>query len=806
MDKRFSQTPSPTLCLLPPSVWLLLGLTVFLILLWQLPNPSVMATTTIMTLPTHIFCETFSIAVSIMVFAIAYAATEDRPLPIVVLGCAFLMVGLLDFAHLLSFKGMPDFITPASREKGLNFWLAARAIFAFGMLLFALLPWKPFANPRTRSWLVTTGLLGTAIIYWLGLYHQSLWPRTFIEGQGLTVFKVGAEYAIVLVMVGSALCFYRQKKMRASPYDAAGLATAVGITILSELIFSRYSEVTDLFNLVGHLYKILAYIFIYRAIVVASIHEPIQKLHQAIEALATNERSLRENKTTLHQILNTVPQSIFWKDLDSVYLGCNQVFAKAVGFADPNQIKGKTDFDLPWPREEAEAYRADDLEVIQKNLLKRHIIEPLQQADGSRLWIDTSKLPLLDESGKPFGVVGVYEDITERIRAEEQREEMETRLRQSQKMEAIGTLAGGIAHDFNNLLQVIFAYTELALAENDPQERQQELRQVRLGAERARELVQQILTFSRRTEEEKQPLQISSVIKEALKMLRSSIPSTIRIKQEIASPGVVLADPTMIHQVIMNLCTNGYHAMRDTGGVLSVSLTEIEIKPHDDEGDELGPGQYLKLAVSDTGVGISPEIRDKIFEPYFTTKKTGEGTGLGLAVVHGIIKNHRGHIAMQSVPGVGTTFSVYLPLLDKPAAEPQIKNTTENLLGQGEQILFVDDEAQIREFANRLLTNHGYRVKTLANGLQAWEEFKKIPHQYDLVITDLTMPHLTGIDLTRKILEVRSNMPIILCTGQDDQVNREKALTQGACDYLSKPVGNHDFLTAIRRALADRGA
>ena len=426
-----------------------------------------------------------------------------------------------------------------------------------------------------------------------------------------------------------------------------------------------------------------------------------------------------------------------------------------------------------------------------------------KRRDGALFPVEV-RLGVLEMEGRRC-IMGLARDITARIRAEEEQAELEARLLQSQKMEAIGTLAGGIAHDFNNILSVIFGYTELAMMEEDPRERGQDLEQIKLGAERAKELVKQILAFSRRQgEQERQPLQVSLIVKEALKMLRSSIPTTIEIRQEIAAPGTVLADPTQIHQIIMNLCTNAYHAMREKGGILAVVLGEMEIRDIDEGYGELPPGRYLKLEVSDTGSGIRPEILDKIFEPYFTTKKTGEGTGLGLAVVHGIVKSHHGYITVYSEAGRGTTFHVYLPLLEEPAAERPAQEEHAGCSGQGERILFVDDELQIREFALRLFSLYGYRVTTATNGVEALATFANHPEQFDLLITDMTMPYMTGAELAQKILGLRPELPIILCTGQSELVNREKALAMGICEYLNKPVVKHDFLSAIRKALTKK--
>jgi len=388
---------------------------------------------------------------------------------------------------------------------------------------------------------------------------------------------------------------------------------------------------------------------------------------------------------------------------------------------------------------------------------------------------------------------------------EEEKQLLEGKLRQAQKMEAIGTLAGGIAHDFNNILSVIFGYNELAMLENDPVKRKNHLKELQKGAIRARDLVAQILAFSRKAEQQKQPLQISLIVKETLKMLRASIPATIEIKQDIAANGLVLADPTQIHQVIMNLCTNAYQAMRETGGTLAVSLKEVAIGKDDYGYANLVPGRYLKLAVSDTGPGIPPELLEKIFEPYFTTKKAGEGTGLGLAVVHGIVKSHHGHITVYSEFGKGANFHVYLPLTEAAPFEQIPRQAEPGAVGHGESIMLVDDEVQIREVVTRMLTGSGYRVTAFADGPAALAEFRKNPDGFDLLITDMTMPQMTGADLAREIMAASPGTPVILCTGQSELINREQALAMGINDYLSKPVPRDVLLAAVGKALAGPG-
>lgn len=513
------------------------------------------------------------------------------------------------------------------------------------------------------------------------------------------------------------------------------------------------------------------------------------------------EEVLRENRAMLRNILDTVPQAIFWKDRQSVYLGCNQVFAKSVGLENPDQIAGKTDFDLPWPRAEAEAYRADDREVVHAKKSKRHVLEPLQQADGSRLWVDTSKVPLLDEKGNVYAILGVYTDITERIRAEEEKSALESRLRQSQKMEAIGVLAGGIAHDFNNILAVILGYTEMAKEDAQPGSRfARDLDNVLTSTHRAKELVKQILSFSRQSSLDRMPVKIQPLIKESLKMLRASIPTTITIKEDIPQQnGTILADPTQVHQVVMNLCTNAFHAMENTGGVLSVGVRQTVVDSFSLlDGRQISPGEYVELTVSDTGIGIGQDIIDKIFDPYFTTKGVGKGTGMGLSISYGIVKSYGGTITVESTVGQGSTFHVYFPLTQEEEKEPE---ELQEIPRGKERILFVDDEELLVELGRDMLEHLGYIVTGRGSSIEALETFMSDPSRFDLVITDQTMPGLTGIDLAGKILQVRPDLPIILCTGYSSQVSEEAAKAVGIKEFALKPLAISSLAQLVRKLL-----
>jgi len=377
----------------------------------------------------------------------------------------------------------------------------------------------------------------------------------------------------------------------------------------------------------------------------------------------------------------------------------------------------------------------------------------------------------------------------------------ETRMRQAQKMEAIGTLAGGIAHDFNNILSAILGYAELALDDaNRGRATPDYIRQILRAGHRARDLVHQILTFSRQTETAAKPVQVQPIIKEALKLLRASLPSTIDIQVNTRSQALVLADPIQIHQVIMNLCTNAGHAMRSGGGVLNVLLEEQEIAPgfaHQCAG--MPPGSYLKLQVSDTGHGIDPGIIERIFDPYFTTKKMEEGSGMGLAVVQGIVRGCGGAVTVESKAGEGATFTVFLPIMQHGGSEG---SGSQKMVPLGcERILFVDDEAPLAELAQEMLSRLGYHVTIRTSSIQALSWFERHPHDFDLVITDLTMPHITGDILSEKVKAIRPEIPIMICTGYSQTIAEDAMNRLGISAVIMKPLIRNNLAAAIRQVL-----
>ncbi len=410
------------------------------------------------------------------------------------------------------------------------------------------------------------------------------------------------------------------------------------------------------------------------------------------------------------------------------------------------------------------------------------------------------------------GLLSHVEERTEELRRAydnlkketEERQEVESRLRRAQKMEALGTLAGGIAHDFNNILAAIIGFSEMAIdrmPEKSPARRSME--RVFTAALRGRDLVRQLLTFSRQTEQEKKPLQLNNIVKETANLLRATTPTTISIRVNTQSEsGPILGDPIQIQQILMNLCTNAVYAMREKGGALDIDLSDFSVSPSDENPHGIKPGPYVRLEVRDTGIGISSAIIDNIFDPFFTTKKTGEGTGLGLSVVHGIVKQHDGHITVDSEPGKGSTFTVYLPRI---AEGQRAGSAGEEVIPTGsEHILFIDDEEALVEMGEGMLAELGYDVTSRMSSSEALALFRLDPSRFDLVITDQTMPELTGIELARGIMAIRVDIPIILCTGFSHLVDADKAKAAGIRAFTMKPLTKREIAMTIRQVLDDQ--
>jgi len=437
------------------------------------------------------------------------------------------------------------------------------------------------------------------------------------------------------------------------------------------------------------------------------------------------------------------------------------------------------------------------------NLVKSGIYDVtyrIHRPDKSERWIHDRGYPVRNAAGDIYRMVGTAEDMTEKRRLEEQ-------FRQAQKMESIGQLAGGIAHDFNNILTAMVGNVYLIQMDaGDNVLVLNAVEEIAKATERAKELVKQILTFSRQGKQERGATELNPIVLEALKLLRASVPSTIRMQTDLSQSPAVLANATAIHQLIMNLGTNAWHAMRDQPGILKIETRTLTVdEALVKELPDLRPGQYVQLSVSDTGCGMDRSTLERIFEPFFTTKKVGEGTGLGLAVVHGIMKSHDGGISVHSQPGAGTTFHLYFPVIETEAAGGKIE-AAPLPRGQGEHILFVDDEAALAGLGKKMLERMGYVVTSQTNPLEALTAVRDQPGEFDLVITDLTMPGMDGSRLGSQMLQWQPNLPIILMTGFSSVMTTEKVRELGFRELLFKPCDANALGEAVRRALQPAAA
>jgi len=523
------------------------------------------------------------------------------------------------------------------------------------------------------------------------------------------------------------------------------------------------------------------------------VYGALQDITERKRAEEELERVNRRNRL----LLESAGEGIFGLDSEGKVTFINPVAAAWLGY-DPEELIGARSHDLihfrkadgtPYPQKDCPICMA-----YRDGTIHRATKEAFWKKDGKGFPVEYTSTPILEDE-RPVGAVVTFRDITER-------EELEERLQQAQKMEALGTLAGGIAHDFNNILTPIIAHTEMAL--DDIPEKSPlrfSLEQVLKAGERARDLVQQILAFSRQKESKRVLLKIGPIVKEVLKLLRASLPATIEIRKDIvADPRSISADPTQIHQILMNLCTNAAHAMREKGGVLEVDLANESLDSVSD-GINLGlhPGHYLRLTVVDTGQGMSPEIMEHIFEPYFTTKEKGEGTGLGLAVVHGIATSIGGTVTVQSEPGKGSAFHVYFPAVESEA--PSSIRSGVPHPGGTERILLVDDEKSMIDALKPMLERLGYSVIARTSSIEALQVFRSDPSEFDLVVTDQTMPGLTGAELAKELLRIKPAIPIILCCGFSALINEEGAEAIGIRGYIRKPIVRKEMATKIRNAL-----
>ena len=526
-----------------------------------------------------------------------------------------------------------------------------------------------------------------------------------------------------------------------------------------------------------------------------------QVFANALENKKTRQ-ALQESEKHLRTVYETFPDPVtIFQAEDGPCVDINSAFTRVTGWTFEDVI-GKTTAHLDiW-------HNPKEREKLMAGIAQHGKIENLEAKfrlkDGSIITALMSAV-LIMLKDKPH-ILAIARDISDLKSAQKEQEQLKTQLIQAQKMEAIGTLAGGIAHDFNNILGAIIGYAEMALydTQKDTMEHYN-IDQVLRAGHRAKDLVKQILAFSRKSEQDKTVISSTPIIEEVLKLLRASLPTTIEIKQNIEPhPDPIFADQTQIHQVIMNLCTNSAHAMEDSGGILQVSLSNFELSARRaSQYPELNPGPYVKLSISDTGHGMDAATMSRIFDPYFTTKEQDKGTGMGLAVVHGIVKGHGGGIHVESTPGEGTCFDILFPIMER-----QITSETEELktLPTGnEHILFIDDEDILIDLGKNMLKKLGYRVEARTQPVEALEVFRAAPGQFDLVISDMTMPNMTGDILATELMKIRPDLPVIICTGYSERIDDQRAQELGIKGLMMKPFTIRSLSKTVRNALDQNG-
>jgi PAS domain S-box-containing protein len=508
------------------------------------------------------------------------------------------------------------------------------------------------------------------------------------------------------------------------------------------------------------------------------------------------EAKLRKKTQMLRLIMDHIPQSIFWKDRNSIYLGCNPEFLSGTDLKSASDIVGKTDYDMHWSAS-ADDYRRDDREVMETGIPKLNYEEFQKIATGEKLWLRTSKVPLRDASGAVVGVLGMSENITER-------KSLEGRLRQAQKMEAIGQLAGGIAHDFNNLLGGIMGYAELLLdSVRHDESLSVDVQEIIDTSQRAADLVAQLLAFSRRGKIQSVTVDIHEVIDKAVRLLEHTIDRKIVIERDFkAAARLIAGDPTQLQNAILNLAVNARDAMPD-GGTLTfatdlVTLSDEFCRQH---GLSAGGRAYIEVSVTDTGIGMEKEILSQIFEPFFTTKVVGKGTGLGLAAVYGIVREHSGAISVVSEPGQGSIFQVYLPV-----AENESKTGSD---GEGEQltpcratILIVDDEDSIRKTAARMLADLGYEVVTARNGREALQLYNACCDEIDLIILDMVMPIMNGRETLEELRKINSEARVLMSSGFNPGAQHDGVQNISSGNLVQKPYRKQDLARKVAAALS----
>lgn len=662
---------------------------------------------------------------------------------------------------------------------------------------------------RTAVVLLIIYSIGVTVIAYVGpLSAGPIWLFAFAIFAGLLLGSKGAIAAVLLNAVTLIIVSWLVSQGyfdQAFPFFnslQALVAALVNFTILNLLAAISTAALVKGLNISNHKEKALT-----RDLEAKHAHlvTANQKLEIEMEERKLADAAVRNSEQKYRLLADNINDIIWLMDLKQKRLTYVSPSVERVRGFTPEETMAQSLEEILTPASQKKVMKItnrklrNDKEVLQGGAFTLEV--EIYKKDRSVIWAEITVSLIRNLENYPSMLLGVTRDITNRKHSEQEKSRLEVQLRQAKKMEAIGTLAGGIAHDFNNILSCIIGFTELGqddapkgsvLSEN--------LQEIYAAGIRAKELVQQILTFARQTDDELKPFQMNIIVKEALKLIRSLLPTTIQIEQNIESSSMIMGNPTQLHQVLMNLCTNAADAMEPNGGILNVSLKDIMVDASRKAPVlDMKPGPYVQLTVADTGTGIPPDMLSSIFDPYFTTKDVGKGTGMGLAIVHGIVESNGGKIVVESTPNKGTAVTAYLPVTMQ---HETLSDGELDVMPRGdERILFVDDENAILNMSRMLLGRLGYRVSTRTCGLEALELFRQNPEKFDLIITDLTMPNMTGIKLAEKILDIRPDMPIVLCTGYNDKIPKKGFEALGIKAFVHKPVTRLYLAKLIRKVL-----
>jgi polar amino acid transport system substrate-binding protein len=780
----------------PFQINLIAILSLLFFIIWLAPLPQVWREADIMPLWLHTVAEFFAISVSFLVFAIGWHSYGlERSRNATILACGFLAIGMIDLAHTLSFKGMPDFVTPSSIEKGIVFWLMGRMVFAILMLTVATQSWQIITSQRERYACLIVSLIIVALTYWIGLYHADVLPQTFMAGQGLTLFKVEIEIVLASAMLVASILFYLETtKQNASfkLYNAPKLCTATAITVLSELCCILYSDASDLFNLVGHFYKIIAYVFIYHSLFVSNVQF-------RFEQLQTVSTDVNAKKEILQTIIDNVPAGIFWKDKQAKYLGANKRFLQDIGIQDVNEVLGKNNFDVflnshNLHSEHIDHYAENDYEVMRTGISKLNYEEILETPNGEESILLTSKVPMLDNEGNIVGVLGTYVDITEIKKAQAIAQNANI-----SKSEFIANMSHEIRTPMNAILGMIrlTLETELNSTQRSYLEKVQRSSNTLLG------ILNDILDLSK-IESGKMEIEISEfnpsqVLREVTELFTPKTQEkNLEIFIDIDSniPMTIKSDALRFKQIISNLIGN---AVKFTlKGEIEIRL-KIASQTHDT--------LLLQVDVCDTGIGIRKEELNKLFESFTQsdatiTRKFG-GTGLGLSISKQLVELLGGKITVKSEFGEGSVFSFTLPCTagqayDWNADTHKLKNI---------RVLCIDDNQISVTVLKHILKFWGIYAQATISPLDGIEKLK-IAHQqgkpFDLLLLDWKMPELDGLNLIKEVerLGLRKNLTIIMLTAFEQDkllaVSNERNVQFDA--MINKPLTSSDLLNTILHA------